>query len=170
MNLKTTLETPRLILRTPTIDDLDAFYSWGSNPENVRYMQWGPNDEDATRAFLAQVKSGQDFAIVLKETSEIIGGCGVYTDGSIGWILHKDHHKKGYGTEVAAELLRYGFEDVKYRRIYAKCAADNYGSCRVMERNGMRREALHRKAFWARVDKEWIDEAVYAILAEEYGG
>ena len=37
-----------------------------------------------------------------------------------------------------------------------------------MERNGMLREALHRKAFWARVDKEWIDEARYAILAEDY--
>ena len=41
-------------------------------------------------------------------------------------------------------------------------------SYRVMERNGMRREALHVKAFWARVDKEWIDKAVYAILADEY--
>jgi RimJ/RimL family protein N-acetyltransferase len=37
-----------------------------------------------------------------------------------------------------------------------------------MERNEMRREALHKKAFWVRVDKEWIDEAIYAILAEEY--
>jgi hypothetical protein len=34
----------------------------------------------------------------------------------------------------------------------------------------MRREALHVKAFWARVDKEWVDLVEYAILAEEYGG
>jgi RimJ/RimL family protein N-acetyltransferase len=46
---------------------------------------------------------------------------------------------------------------------------NNYkGSYRIMERNGMRREALRRKAFWARVDNEWIDEALYAILAEDY--
>jgi len=32
----------------------------------------------------------------------------------------------------------------------------------------MRREALHLKKFRARIDKEWIDEAVYAILADEY--
>jgi len=32
----------------------------------------------------------------------------------------------------------------------------------------MRREALRVKAFWACVDKEWIDEAEYAIRAEEY--
>jgi hypothetical protein len=39
-----------------------------------------------------------------------------------------------------------------------------------MERNGMRREALHVKAFWARIDKEWVDLVEYAILAEEYKG
>jgi len=168
MTLKPTLETLRLILRSHSSDDFDAVHSWGSNPENVRYMAWGPSTEDDTRDFLAQVKSGQDFIIILKETGKIIGGCGVYTDGSIGWILHKDHHKKGYGTEIAAELIRYGFQDMELRRIHGTCAADNYGSCRIMERNGMRLEALHKKAFWARVDKEWIDEAVYAILAEEY--
>jgi RimJ/RimL family protein N-acetyltransferase len=37
-----------------------------------------------------------------------------------------------------------------------------------MERNGMRREALHIKSIWARVDKEWVDELKYAILSEEY--
>jgi len=32
----------------------------------------------------------------------------------------------------------------------------------------MRREAFHRNAFWARVDKEWIEEVLYAIPAEVY--
>jgi len=99
--------------------------------------------------------------------------CGVYPDtssdtGELGWILHKDHWKYGYGTELGGELIRYGFEILKMRRLIAPCAAVNYGSCRVMERNGMRREALHVKAFWARVDNEWIDESIYAILSEEY--
>ena len=76
--------------------------------------------------------------------------------------------KHGYGTELGGELIRYGFEVLKLRRLAAPCAAVNYGSYRIMERNGMRREALHVKAFWARVDKKWVDKAEYAILAEEY--
>jgi predicted thioesterase len=88
--------------------------------------------------------------------------------GEVGWILHKDYWKLGYGTEISRGLVRYGFEDLKLGRIQAPCAAVNYGSYRIMERAGMRREALHRKAFWARVDKEWIDEVWYAILAEDY--
>ncbi|MCL1953085.1 MAG: GNAT family N-acetyltransferase [Oscillospiraceae bacterium] len=174
--MKPELETTRLLLRPLTPDDFTAVHSWAGSPANVRYMSWGPNSEEQTRAFLdSLVTPGKDFAVVLKETGRVIGSCGIYPDdkmdtGELGWILHRDHWKHGYGTEFAGELIRYGFEDLKLRRVTAYCAAANYGSRRVMERNGMRREALHVKAFWARIDKEWIDQAVYAILAEEYKG
>ncbi|MDR1935386.1 MAG: GNAT family N-acetyltransferase [Candidatus Accumulibacter sp.] len=175
------LETDRLDLRPLTVDDFSAVHSWGSNPENTRYMAWGPNTEEQTREFIETcVKNGRalprrryDFAVVLKETGAVIGSCGIYTDDAgdtaeLGWILHIDYWKRGYGTEFCGELIRFGFEDLRLRRMYAPCAAVNYGSCRVMERNGMCREATHVKAFWARVDKEWIDKAIYVILAEDY--
>jgi RimJ/RimL family protein N-acetyltransferase/GNAT superfamily N-acetyltransferase len=167
------LETLRLLLRPLTPDDFEAAHSWGSNPENTRYMAWGPNDEEQTKAFLLQAKPGCDFAVVLKDANVVIGSCGIYPNetnymGDVGWILHIDYWKRGYGTELGHELIRYGFEDLGLCRIQAPCAAVNYGSYRIMERVGMKREALRRKAFWARVDKEWIDEAQYAILAEDY--
>ena len=167
------LETGRLILRAISIDDQNAVQSWAGNPENTRYMSWGPNTEEETREFISKAKPGQDFAVVLRETGKVIGSCGIYPDsdndtGELGWILHKDYWKRGYGTELGGELIRYGFDDLTLRRIFAPCAAVNYGSYRVMERNGMRREALHKKAMWARVDKEWIDMAVFAMLADEY--
>lgn len=171
--IKPLLETARLILRPLRADDFTAAHSWGSNPENTRYMAWGPNSEQQTREFLARAKPGKDFAVTLKESGVVIGSCGIYPDeandsAELGWILHKDYWKRGYGTELGGALVKYGFEDLKLRRIYSPCAAVNYGSYRVMERNGMRREGLFRKAFWARVDKEWIDKAVYALLAEDY--
>lgn len=171
MNYKEQLNTKRLILRAIHPDDWADVYSWAGNASNVRYMFWGPNTEDETKAFIEITTPGKDFLVVLD--GKTIGSCGIYPDakndtGTLGWILHMDYHKQGYGTELCGELLRYGFEDLKLRRISAPCAAPNYGSCRIMERNGMRREALHIKNFWARVDKEWIDKAVYAILAEEY--
>jgi len=175
MKHRETLEMERLLLRPLNEDDFDAVHSWAGNPDNTRYMAWGPNTEEQTRECLSSAIPGKDFAVVHKESNKVIGSCGVYPDpandtGLLGWILHKDYWKRGYGTEFAGELIRYGFEDLKLRRIQAPCAAVNYGSCRIMERNGMRREALRVKAFWARVDKEWIDEAWYAILAEEYFG
>ena len=174
--MKSNLETRRLLLRPLTLKDFETVQSWAGNPANVRYMAWGPNTEEETRGFLAShVTPGKDFAVVLKESGAVIGSCGIYPDdkmdtGGLGWILHMDYWKRGYGTEFAAELIRYGFEDLRLRRITAYCAAANYGSYRIMERSGMRREGLERKAFWARIDKEWIDQANYAILAEEYKG
>jgi [ribosomal protein S5]-alanine N-acetyltransferase len=140
-----TLETNRLILRPLTTNDFEAVHSWASNPANTRYMGWGPNNEEHTRGFLASVKEGKDFAVVLKETGKVIGSGGIYPDSAndtaeIRWILHMDYWKHGYGTEFGGELIRYGFEDLKLRRLYAPCAAVNYGSYRVMERNGMFRK------------------------------
>ena len=173
VEFKPTLETTRLILRPLSINDFDAVHSWAGNPANTRYMAWGPNSEEETLAFLNAAKQGKDFAVELKESGNVIGSCGIYPNevlymADVGWILHTDYHKHGYGTELGKELIRYGFEDLKLGRIQAPCAAVNYGSYRVMERIGMKCEAKHRKAFWARVDKEWIDELWYAILAEDY--
>ena len=167
------LETERLRLRPLTPDDFDVVHSWARNPANTRYVSWGPNSEEQTMDFLKSAKAGRDFAVVLKAGEKLIGSCGIYPDedkdtAELGWIIHMDHWKRGYGTELCDELIRYGFEVLMLRRLFAPCAAVNYGSYRVMERNGMRREALCIKAFWARVDKEWIDKAEYAILAEEY--
>jgi len=173
MNIKPDFETDRLILRTPVSDDFDAVHSWASVPENTRYMDWGPNTVEQTIEFLASVKPGKDFAVVLKESGLVVGTCGIYPDeagdtAEIGWILHRDHWRQGYGTEFGGELIRYGFEDLGLRRITSHCAAVNYGSKRIMERNGMRQEGQHCQAFWARVDKEWIDSLDYAILASDY--
>ena len=168
-----TLETERLILRPLAPDDFEAVHSWASNPANTYYMLWGPNSEKQTKEFLSQVKPGKDFAVVKKESNDVIGSCGIYPDaennnGELGWILHMNYWKQGYGTEVSGALIKYGFEQLSLRRLLAECVAENYGSRRVMERNGMRREALYRKAFRVRSENRWTDAMAYAILAEDY--
>jgi RimJ/RimL family protein N-acetyltransferase len=170
---KERLETGRLWLRPLEWTDFAAVHSWAGTPANVRYMAWGPNTEAQTRQFLETAKPGKDFAVALKETGAVIGSCGIYADeagdtAALGWILHMAAWKHGYGTEFGGALLRYGFEDLGLRRITAYCAAANYGSYRIMERNGMRREGAGKQAFWARVDQEWIDLVHYAMLAQEY--
>lgn len=168
-----TLTTDRLRLRPLLPADLAVVHGWTSDPAIARYMSWGPNTESETAAFLARVIAGHDFGIELAGEAVLIGSCGIYADAAgdtaeLGWILHRDHWNRGYGTEAARELIRYGFTELGLRRIIAPCAAVNTGSWRVMEKSGMRREAVHRKAFWARVDQEWVDEYGYAILAEEW--
>jgi ribosomal-protein-alanine N-acetyltransferase len=177
------LQTERLTLRPFTKADFSALHSYASDPENVKSMVWGPNDEKASRNFLEEAEEkwkcnpvlDYEFAVVKKDSGDVIGGCGVYLNRSrseamLGWILNRHYWKQGYGTELAKELICFGFEDLNLHRIYATCNTENYGSYRVMENCGMRREAEFKKNRFGRVgDREvWYDEYHYAILKEEW--
>jgi len=101
------LETERLILRPLTLADFEAVHSWAGNPENTRYMAWGPNSEEQTQNFLAAAQTGRDFAVVLNETKNVAGSCGIYPDAGndtaeLGWILHRDYWKRGMARNSAA--------------------------------------------------------------------
>ena len=66
------------------------------------YMLWGPNTEEQTRAFIhmAITKANESpctdyqYAVVMKETGNLIGACRLAVlgnDAEIGWILHRDY-------------------------------------------------------------------------------
>ena len=57
---------------------------------------------------------------------------------------------------------------MSFQRVIAEGAANNHGSRRVMERNGMWQEAIYHKAFRIRSENRWVDAIGYAILAEDY--
>jgi RimJ/RimL family protein N-acetyltransferase len=179
----TTLETARTILRPLTTGDCAAVQRWASVPENVTYMPWGPNTDTDTLAYLEACEKSwtenpvrrYEFGIVLKASGELIGSCGTYlnndlSEAELGWILRRDHWKRGIMTETAGELIRFCFEALRLHRVFATSKADNAGSWTVMERNNMRREAHYIKARRLRnVEPEtWVDSYEYAILEEEY--
>ena len=177
-----TLSTDRLILRPFRDDDFDAVHRYAGNFDNLRMTAWGPNTEAQTHGFLrtaqAQVRQSPrrdfDFALERKDSGELIGGVGIFVDESgaqaeIGWTLRLEQHHQGFATEAARELLRFGFETLSLQRIWATCRADNTGSFRVMERCGMRREALLIQSRPGRPcdPLPWYDGLLYAILREE---
>lgn len=86
--------------------------------------------------------------------------------GEIGYIFNPAYHGQGYATEAARVLLELGFEGLGLHRIYARCAAANTASWRVMERLGMRREAHLRENLF--VKGAWDEELIYAMLEDEW--
>ena len=179
----TELETDRLFLRKFREEDFSAIHSWASYPGNVKYMLFGPNTEEDTRGFLSWVtaRSEEDncqrfeYIAALKETGEVIGSAGIgckpdCETAEVGWILHRDHWNRGFGTEIARALLDFGFGTLDTRRIIAKCDAENYPSYHVMEKIGMRREGHFIKARRGNkvLGRELRDELAYAVLREEW--
>ncbi|MCL2226324.1 MAG: GNAT family N-acetyltransferase [Oscillospiraceae bacterium] len=179
---KVPLETKRLILRNIEEADWPAIHSYAGQLENTVYMLFGPNDEEATRAFVQRCRdyasetpvTVYNFAVILKETGLLIGSCDLHLrneeTAEVGWILHRDYWQKGYGSEVGKKLLEFGFDHLCMRRIVGHCDAENAGSSKLMEKIGMRRETLfhnvrppHKKS-----NRASGDELGYALLREEW--
>lgn len=175
------LLTERLLLRPFSDDDLDALHAMQSRPEVTRYLYWEPQSRDESREVLERIRKmtaideesdALRLAAVLPDSGILIGDFSLrrvsreHNQGEIGFIVHPDHQGKGYATEAAAVLLRLGFEELGLHRIVGRADARNAASAGLMERLGLRREAHLRENEF--VKGEWVDEAIYAILATEW--
>lgn len=174
------IETERLLLRVFTPADAVRYHSYRSLPETVRYMYRDPMTmEQAVERMESYAKlefenDGDVFflAIQPKHTQELAGEILFKLEsvrgkqGEIGWSLHPDAAGKGYVTEAAHPLMKYGFEHFGFHRIFARIDTENTASVRIAERLGMRREAhlIENDSFNGR----WGSEYVYALLATEF--
>jgi len=85
------------------------------------------------------------WAVVLKETGELIGDCGITLqniDGQmlpeVGYHISKAHQCKGYASEAAAACIRYGFEHFDFPAIYSYMKYTNVASYRTALKCGLR--------------------------------
>ena len=151
-----TLITGPLVLREFTKGDWQAVHEYASDPEVVRYMDWGPNAEKETRDFIRRAMASYEkdprreyqFAVTLEKENRLIGSCGLcvsnpdHQEAWIGYCFNRHSWGKGYATEAARRLVAFGFDELKLHRIFATCDPQNKGSVRVLEKAGMRREGL----------------------------
>jgi RimJ/RimL family protein N-acetyltransferase len=173
--------TDRLALRPFRDADLDALHAIHSRPDVVRYLYWEPRSRDDAQEMLQRRKlevaiiregEGLHLAADLRATGELIGQFNLFFVsqqhrlGEIGFVVHPDHHGRGYATEGIRPLIRLGFEELGLHRIIGRCDARNDASARVMERLGMRREAHFVENEF--VKGEWTDGLEYAMLDREW--
>lgn len=170
--------TARLLLREFTVEDADAIHRYASDPVVTAHMIWGPNTVAETRAFVdmaigmqkQEPRADYELAVVLKESGELIGGCGLHAfepkQGEIGYCFSRSHWKNGYASEAAGELLRFGVEELGLHRIFATCRPGNLGSAAVMRRIGMTYEGHLRGHMFHK--GKFHDSYQYSILEDEY--
>jgi RimJ/RimL family protein N-acetyltransferase len=175
------IETERLLLRPYTEDDFDALLAIQSRADVNRWLYSEPRGPDEVRELLrrkigetALAEEGDTISVacVRRDTGEVIGGCILHwvsrehRRGEIGFIFHPDHHGHGFATEAARPLIDFGFETCGLHRIIGRLEARNAASARVLEKLGMRREALLVENEW--VKGEWQSELDYALLEREW--
>lgn len=112
-------------------------------------------------------------AIALRDDDSLIGSIGLILNpgdenAELGFWIGKPHWGRGYCTEAARALIRYGFEEKGLCRIHAFHMARNPASGRVLIKLGMTFEGTLRKCI-----KKWDkfeDVNVYSILRSEFAG
>ena len=147
--MKTILETERLILREMEDSDFDALKLVISDPENMIYYP-KPYDDEGVWRWIAWCKDCYAkygfglWSVVLKETGEMIGDCGISMqpiDGAmrpeIGYHLRKTYHRQGIGKEMTRAVKDHFFKHYDYDEVYSYMSEKNLPSAKTAEANGM---------------------------------
>jgi RimJ/RimL family protein N-acetyltransferase len=171
--------TERLVIRRYTHDDIPDVLGLASHPSFARLISENIQaTEEEIRKYIDLQNSYQPFekdkvfelAVERKEDGKVIGLLGMicqdHRQGEMGWALGVEYRGQGYATEAARALMDYGFNSLGLHRIHADTSTDNLASWRVMERLGMRREALLRGSVYE--EGKWSDRYVYGMLADEW--
>jgi RimJ/RimL family protein N-acetyltransferase len=141
------IQTTRLSLRQLTADDAMHFYELNNDPEVIRYTGDLPfNDPQDAHHFLERYNQYEKYgygrwAVILKQTGEFIGWCGLkfepeLAETDLGFRFFKRHWNKGYATEAATACVRHGFEVLHLKRMVGRAMEENAASVRVLEKAG----------------------------------
>ncbi|WP_226577413.1 GNAT family N-acetyltransferase [Halobacillus litoralis] len=124
---------------------------------------------------LAVEDTAHVFAVFRKEDDQHIGMVDFSTLARdkfqwarIGYTIHNQYWKKGYGKEAVKSALDIAFYDLGFHRIEAHICVDNEASRKLSESVGLTFECI-REGFIYEND-EWTDHAVYAKNAEQVVG
>jgi [ribosomal protein S5]-alanine N-acetyltransferase len=147
------IETQRTILRWLREEDLEAVTTLLGNPRVMRFSLAGVHTPEQCREFLDtclasyQEKGYGIFAVVEKETDEVIGYCGFYdqivegrAEVEVAYRLLPRVWSKGLATEVVRRVQEFGFQELGFRRLISNIDSENHASARVAEKCGMNYE------------------------------
>jgi RimJ/RimL family protein N-acetyltransferase len=174
-----TLTTERLILRPYSMDDAKELQKLIGNRGISDTMHSVPHPYTVgmaeewiskRQAMFDEGKSAQ-FLVTDKLNGFLIGGIGltIYKDdenAELGYWIGTPHWHKGYCSESALAVIKYGLEELALKRICAKHMTRNPRSGKVMQKIGMQHEGHLRQA-WKKRDK-FEDVEMYAIIRSDF--
>ena len=155
------IETERLVLRRPRLEDAPALAEAISDPEVMRYIGDGSTG-DVDRAertierFLERWAAGgpSQFLIERRADGRVLGrvgflvwDCEEWRTGTraelgdraeveIGWLLAREHWGTGYATEAALAARDWAWSELGLRRLVSLILHGNERSVRVADKLG----------------------------------
>ena len=178
--------TDRLILRPWYMDDVEDLHKYATDSDIGLSAGWKPHKdmEDSMQVIENIFMKPGVYAVVYKETNEVIGSIGLHAgnktsrglgsdenQAEIGYWLAKPYWGRGLMPEAAKSLIEFGFLELGLNRIWIAYFDGNTKSKRVAEKLGfiyshfadnVRVEALGetKKEHYMVLNKEKFDEGI----------
>lgn len=175
------LETKRLLLRESTLDDAAALFSVMSDANVIRYL--GPKPMTSVDEAIERIRGyHKQFAdlhsirwvVTLRESGRLIG-TGVLKNlethrhrAALGYTIAADTWGKGFGTEIARAVIRYGFETVGLHSIEAQIDAQNEASITLVRKLDFVQEGHYREDYFSDLTGRFTDTVVFSLLARDW--
>lgn len=169
-----TIETDRLMLREMTMDDFDGINDFLSDSDVMKYYKETFNESKVKEWILNNIERYGTFGfglwvVVLKETGEIIGDCGITMQNingqikpEIGYHIRADKQKQGFGSEAAKRVRDWAFDNTSFNTLYSYMSEDNVASYSTAKVIGMHKVDEFK-------DENNVLSKVYAMTREEWG-
>ena len=153
-------------LRDVVEDDLPILFEQQRDPESNRvagFVGANPGDRDAFMAKWARIRGGDEFPVkAILHDGVLVGSILCWRDPELPgpevtyWIAREQ-----WGKGIATRALSQFLEHVRERPLYGRCAADNVGSLRVLEKCGFAQ--IGRDRAYANARGEEIDELILEL-------
>lgn len=170
---------PRIVLRPAGPRDAPALKRWREEAEVQRYQPLGPISVGQLRAELTNQRAddlqrgrGEKFQWVIEVEGRAAGWITLVVTNwehglaEIGYALSTPYQRRGITPAALQQLLAELFLTTDLERIEARCAMDNLGSQRVLEKLGFQKEGVLRGYFV--LHGERVDNILYAILRSDF--
>ena len=152
----TIIETARLRLRPPVLDDAEAIFArYASDPQVTRYLIWSAHETaEMTRGFLQRClavwEDGSAFPWVIegRQDGQLIGMIELRIEGhsaDLGYVLARPCWGQGFATETTRAIVTWALAQPAIYRVWAVCDVENAASAHVLEKAGMQREGCLRR-------------------------
>ncbi len=183
--LTDTIETVRLTLRFPVMDD---FEQWSAlrNQSRAFLVPWEaswPSDDLSRSAFAyrlkhyrSNVRKDEAYPLLIfkaDDGGELVGGItvsnvrrGIAQTGQLGYWIGQPFANQGYMSEAVRAVGDFCFDQLGLNRLEAACLLQNKPSAIVLEKSGFTREGIARK--YLKINGVWQDHILFALLRDDY--
>jgi RimJ/RimL family protein N-acetyltransferase len=143
------LETPRLLLRPPLLEDFDAWARFLEDETATRFIGGRQVRATAWRTFMGMcgcwhMTGVAMFSVIEKSSGQWVGRLGPWNpegwpQAEVGWGIAREHWGKGYASEGAAAAMDYAFDVLGWDEVIHCIHVDNLASQGVAKKLGSRK-------------------------------